>query len=380
MNSVKAIALKVLLWAAMIGALALSVYCFCIVFSTDSESQGNLYIVFGTLLLIMSLTLLQFASVGLYNEMNDKVKMVTNRHGLGLDQIFKAFGQLETCLGTPWMGRVQSVRGKVIIFGPNSDGEYVHIQTFGKGRVSVAFNEFPAWLKPREEDAWRLEAAEAPDRLDDIIRHRFGSASILSELAKRLQAFLDTGVADLTPIGIGPKEKIYLFDESFTWNGQDFFLSDIDGNAVLKIAAPIPCKTFHIRNADGAEVFMLTKRVFHILPTYDLFEQGRRIGRMKKRFIFHHDHFVADTARGKLEMRSLNAMFGSNYQVRLNGKQIGTVARKLNVEFTNIVFDNFIISVSAPEYLPLMAAMGVMAAREAQRDKVETAATMADGD
>jgi hypothetical protein len=64
--------------------------------------------------------------------------------------------------------------------------------------------------------------------------------------------------------------------------------------------------------------------------------------------------------------------------VKLDGKQIGTVARKLNIDLGNIIFDNFVISVRDPRYLPLMAGMAVMVARQAQRDKVETAVTLAD--
>ena len=382
MNLLRLILTKVALWACTIGTLVLSVYCFVVVFSTDIESQYNLYITYGTLLLIASFTFLQFACASIYNEMNDTVKTATNKNGVGLDQIFEAFKDLETCFGKPWRGKLKPLGNKAILFGPNSEGEYIYVHAFGKGRVSIAQNDQPSYILPKKRDEWRLEVTEAPDvpdRLDDIIRYQFVTASILPELTRRIQEFLDTGIADLSPMGIGKSELVYIFNEEFTWNGQDFSLFDTDGNEEIRVVAPIPCKTFRLfEPQSGEEVFMLTKRIFHIMPTYDLFESGRKIGRMKKRLIFHHKHFVAETPRGKLEMRNMNATIGSNYQVRLGGKQIGTVARILNVELSNIVFDNYVISVTAREFLPLMAAMGVMAAREAQRDKIDEVVSLAD--
>jgi len=382
MNLLKSILSKMILWAGAIGSLGLSIYCFVIVFSTDVESESDLYITFGTLLLIASIVFLQFACVSIYNEMNDTVKTATNKNGIGLDQIFAAFKDLETCLGRPWRGKINPLKKDVILFGPNSEGEYIYIHTFGKGRISIAQNNQPGYIIPPKEEEWRLEAADAPDipdRLDDIIRYQFVSAFILPELTRRMQDFLDGGPADLSPMGIDQSEQLYLFEEEFTWNGQDFYLFDTDGNEKIRISAPIPCKTFRLYDPENdVEIFKLTKRIFHIMPTYDLYESGQKIGRMKKRLIFHHKHFVADTSRGKLELRNMNATIGSNYQVRLDGKQIGTVARILNIELSNIVFDNFIISSAKPEYLPLMTAMGVMAAREAQRDKVDEVVSLVD--
>jgi len=379
MKYLKSLLIKLLLWAATLGSFGLCCYYFYVGFIAETDSEMTLYITYATLLLIGSITCLQFACTSLYNSMNDMVKMVTNPKEVGLDAVFEAFKELDTALGKPWIGKVKPIRNNVIIFGPNADGEYVYIDTFGKGSINVAFNAIPSYIRPRKEDEWRLEAAPVPETLADVIRYRFVTACILPELAKRVQEFVDTGIADLTPLGIDQNEEIYIFDEEFSWVGQEFHLFDVDENEKLAVHALVPCKTFSITEPGGEEeLFGLTKRIFHIMPTYDLFDRGRKIGRLKKRFIFDHVHFVGDTTLGRLELRSMNATIGSNYQVKIDGKQVGTVARKLNIELGNVIFDNFIISVSAPRFLPLMAAMAVMVARQAQRDKVETAVTLAD--
>ena len=377
--NLKSILIKVLLWVATFGTFGLSCYYFYVGFIAETDSEMTLYITYATLLLIASITCLQFACTSLYNSMNDRVKLVTNGNEVGLDAVFDAFKELDTALGKPWRGKVKSVRGTPIIFGPNLDGEYIYVHTFGKGTLAVGFSDIPSYLRPGDGDEWRLEEQEPPESLEDVIRYKFTTACIMPELAQRIQEFVDSGVADLTSLGIDQNEEIYIFDEEFSWVGQEFQLFDVDENVKLVVNALVPLKTFAVYEPGRAdELFSLTKRIFHIMPTYDLFDRGRKIGRMKKRFIFHRVHFVGDTALGKLELRSMNATIGSNYQVKLDGKQIGTVARKLNIELTNVIFDNFIISASNTKYLPLMAGMAVMVARQAQRDKVETAVTMMD--
>ncbi len=379
MHLLKSILIKILLWAATFGSFIFCCYYFYLAFIVDTDSEMTLYTTYATLLLITSFTCLQFACASIYNSMNDTVKMVTNPKEVGLDAVFNAFEGLETILGKPWIGKIKSIRNKVIIFGPNVYGEYIYIDTFGKGSINVAFSDRPSFIRFGEEDKWRLDSQPEPETLEDVIRYSFVSACILPELAKRVQEFVNTGEVDITPLGIDQDEKIYIFDEDFSWKGQEFTLFDVDENEMLEVKALVPCKTFSItKPGSEEELFGLTKRIFHFMPTYDLFEKGHIIGRLKKRFIFHHVHFVGDTALGLLELRSMNATLGSNYQVKLDGKQIGTVARKLNIDLGNVIFDNFIISSRAPEYLPLMAGMAVMVARQAQRDKVETVVTLAD--
>ncbi|WP_320171232.1 hypothetical protein [Maridesulfovibrio sp.] len=379
MNLLKSVLIKTLLWAATFGSFALSCYYFYVGFIVDTDSEMTLYVTYATLLLIASITCLQFACTSLYNSMNDGVKMVNNPKEVGLDAIFEAFRELETSLGKPWIGKIKSIRNKVIIFGPNADGEYIYIDTFGKGSINVAFSDRPSFIRFGEADKWRLEAQAQPESLEDIIRYTFVTACILPELAQRVQEFVDTGIADLTTLGIDRNEELYIFDEDFSWTGQEFTLFDVEENEKLEVKALVPCKTFSITEPGGEkELFSLTRRIFHFMPTYDLFKEGQKIGRFKKRFIFHHVHFVGDTTIGKLELRSMNATLGSNYQVKLDGKQVGTVARQLNINLGNVVFDNFVISAGRAEYLPLMAGMAVVVARQAQRDKVETVVSMAD--
>ncbi|OEU69417.1 MAG: hypothetical protein BA863_13130, partial [Desulfovibrio sp. S3730MH75] len=210
-------------------------------------------------------------------------------------------------------------------------------------------------------------------------RYKFSATYMLPVLVQKISQFRDKKSADLTPILLDKDVQIYMFDEEFRWTGQDFYLCDPQGNQEMRIVSQIPYKTFNIYDAESEEnIFTLTKRIFHILPHYDMYANGQKIGRIKKTLCLHHDYFVADTIYGKLELKKMNAMFGANYQVMIDGAPIGTIAEKMNLNIANVLFDNYVLTVNDPKYLVLMAAMSVMAARESRRDQVRDTHTMSD--
>lgn len=67
---------------------------------------------------------------------------------------------------------------------------------------------------------------------------------------------------------------------------------------------------------------------------------------------------------GKLELTEYAGSIGHNFCVTLNGKTLGTILDNLDLKMENIVFDNAVIIAYEEKYLPLLAAMAVMAARE----------------
>lgn len=366
---------------AAIGLFVLSLNYLAEGFSPGEADVATWPIVASTLLFILALVALQFFNPGLYNKFNDSVKLVVNSHGASLGEIFDAFKGMETAWGTPWVGKISTISKDVIILGPNPEEEYVFIRPVLGIFISVNFSAMTSRLRPASEDAWRLKQTERPKSTEGIIRYSFGSACLLPTLIDRLQGFFSSGKADNSALGMDSKEEIYLFNEEFKWTGQDFHLLDADLNPALTVTSQLPCKTFHIYETDSdQERFMLTKRLFHIFTTYDLYQDGSKFCRLKRRLVLHHTYFSGKTSQGKLELIRMNAMFGSNYQVKLAGKQIGTIARKLNATLGNIVFDNFVLSVSDKKWLPLMAGMSVMVARQAQREKVTDAVTLSDMD
>ena len=77
----------------------------------------------------------------------------------------------------------------------------------------------------------------------------------------------------------------------------------------------------------------------------------------------------ANIDRGKQELTEYAGSIGHNYCVTLNGKTLGTILDNLDLKMENIVFDNAVIIAYEEKYLPLLAAMAVMVARELARDR-----------
>ncbi|WP_027178458.1 hypothetical protein [Maridesulfovibrio bastinii] len=364
---------KILLYLAFIVCLVLGIYLLYLNFITEGDVQMDSKIIGGTLLVIAAFVFLQFANLDLYNEMNDLIQMVSNSREATVRDLFAAFEGLETPLGAPWMGQIKSLDDEFIIFGPDANGEFIYIGSFDD-YFALALGDSPEMIEDFDE-----ESVENND--GEILKYSFDSITLLEQLTTRFQAFLDGDAADTSVIASAPAEGgVYYFNEEFKLNGQDFHLLDSNGDPCLKIISKIPCKTFRIYDGSENEIFKLTKRIFHFLPTYDFYEGGKKLCRLKKRLVLHHDNFIGKTPYGLLELKSINATIGANYKVLLDGEQLGTISRKLNADLENIVFDNYVLSVNNNDQLPLMAALGVMAAREAKRDLMSTTETYIDVD
>lgn len=83
-----------------------------------------------------------------------------------------------------------------------------------------------------------------------------------------------------------------------------------------------------------------------------------------------HNTFTMKTSEGELNMRSVNATIGHNYQVLLDGEVVGNICEKLNLTRQNIVFDNFVLYVRDEKYRLVITAMAVMVSREMARERV----------
>ena len=75
-------------------------------------------------------------------------------------QLQKAFADVETQLGYPWIGKISTIRQDVLIYGPTEDGFVVYgYYQFGRFYVSGSTNE----LFPKPEEAEKQVVNEVPD-------------------------------------------------------------------------------------------------------------------------------------------------------------------------------------------------------------------------
>ncbi len=381
MRKLKSVLWTLFVYAAMIVMLYYAFRILVLEVISDNPDIDTFNIVIATLLIIAAITLFQFSSQNVYNSFNDVVKAIFDTNGVTLQEVYDYFKDMETVLGKPWLGKIKTIKGQSIIFGPNEDDEFIYIHGYGNESFFVSFSSSTDFIVAPQKEKWRLKQNNVDIENDiDIIRYKFGSACLLQQLTDRITAFVETKEAETSSLGLGTEEKIYLLYEDFKFTGQNFVLCDVDEKEILGVSSIFPNFTFHIREPEHKEdLFRLKKRFFHIMPHYDFYENGYRTGRIEKKIVFHHTYFAGDTSYGKLELRSMNAMFGANYQVFLNGNQIGTIASNLNINLSNIIFNNFVIAVTDERYRTLMTALTVIAAQQQKSDR-ENFIEISDGD
>ena len=122
-------------------------------------------------------------------------------------------------------------------------------------------------------------------------------------------------------------------------------------------------------DTENTEVFRLEKQIGHALPTYRFYRNGELYGVLEKQFSLVRDAFTMEVQEGTLTLREYAGTVGHNFQVTLNGTLLGGIMDNLDLTINNLVFDNAFLLVYQKEYLPLLAAMAVMVARELARDK-----------
>ena len=110
-------------------------------------------VVLGTLLLIAGLTLCISAS-----------PQSVNRNCPA------AFAEVDTPLGKPFLGRIKTIDGDVMIWGPNARDEYVYLYRSRSGRyLHLSSNIFPEWITtPIPAGEKKDEPLDMPELLADL--------------------------------------------------------------------------------------------------------------------------------------------------------------------------------------------------------------------
>ncbi len=344
-----------------------SIFIFFVGYETALEVP---IMILGTLIMIAGVVMFLMSSDKAYNESVSSVRKMSNSRNISINDFYQAFKDQDTTLGTPWLGKITTIKHKCLIFGPTEEGSILYLH---KMLGSFYLSESTAgWIAGPDEELWRLNPREKnPNFLsdEDIISYSFLAHSALDDIFVVLQEFCQTG--RITNFNSNSTAgKIYRFDEDFKLSGQAFYLRDFDGNPIYEIEATYPLKTFHLRDLrTGEEILKITKRLLHMTDHYDFYLNGKPYASFKQKVNLMFDQFLMDTPDGKFEMKSINDKVGINYTVKRNGTIIATIADRFNFTAHNIVFDNFVLQVREEKYLPLITAFAAMAAREARRDQ-----------
>ena len=105
-------------------------------------------VVIGTIVLIAGGALWIAASPKSFNETTDGMKMVPCPKEMTIEELYRGIRGMSTALGAPYIGRVKTIPGDTILFGPDADGWFAYVYKSLDGRsFYAALSDFTATIE-----------------------------------------------------------------------------------------------------------------------------------------------------------------------------------------------------------------------------------------
>ena len=353
---------KVLFCLAGIAMIVFAVYA---LIKEDFNGKG---LGIFSLNLIYGLAMQYYAFSGAMNYAVDGIKQ-SEEVSAPIEALYDAFKDVDTPMGRPWIGKVKNVEGDCILYGPTDKGSFLYgYYLFG----TFTFGASPLTSMLQDPEDARIHTVETKWDRDD-----FGKGQLYHLLSRMLPDFYismfenyaKTGRAacDFADLFENKTPNVYVFDEIFAVVHQKYNLLDMNGDPKYYLHGTFPFWTFRLEDAsDGREIVKSKRIIWHILfPTYDIYLNGEKYGRMRWLFRLLRTKFRMQTKDGEIMVREMTATIGDQFGVYRNGALIGTISQKLGLTslgtfVRDMVFDNFVIMVFDEKDLPLTAALSVM--------------------
>ena len=353
---------KIVLCLAGIAMMVFAVYA---LIKEDFSGKGmGLF----TLNLIYGLAMQYYAFNKAMNYAVDGIKQ-SDEVTASIEELYNAFKDIDTPMGRPWTGRVRNVENDCIIYGPTDSGSFLFgYYLFG----TFTFGASPLTTMLEEPDKAAIHTVSTKWDRDDFEMgqlYHFLSRMLPDFYISMFENFSRTGTAscDFEDLFESKTPNVYVFDEKFALMHQKYNLLDLSGNPRYYLHGVFPFWTFRLESvADGKEIVKSKRIIWYILfPTYDIYLNGEKYGRMRWMFRILRTKFRMKTRDGEIVVREMTATIGDQFGVYKNGALIGTISQKIGLSslgtlVKDMVFDNFVIMVFDDRDLPLVTALSVM--------------------
>lgn len=324
----------------------------------------------GTVVLILGLAMFNMGSPADYNAMVDGVGMIAMDKPRKIEEFYESFKDLPTPLGSGWLGKFSTSPYTSLIFGPDSQGQYLYFYLSGDGNVGyVGYSVLEEAISERLTEPVILPQEDVGESLAEHLCYHSDLFLMRDWLQESLENFVKTGMP-LPFQGLRPSE-IYTFSEDFKLTGQHFTVENGEGELCYTVEGTAPLVKLRVLDNRGTEVFTMTKQLAKAFVTYKFYREGALYGTLEKQLDLVRDRFQMEIPEGTLELREYGGTVGHNYKVTLNGNMLGAIMDNMDLTIENVVFDNAFLIVYEKQWLPMLVAMAVMAAREMARDRAQ---------
>lgn len=329
---------------------------------------STFWISFGTVVLIIGIAIFMMGSPQDYNSITDAVKMIGLDKERTIGEFYEAYKEIQTPLGSAWLGYFYTSPYKSMIFGPDDRGQFIYFYLNSAGNIGYIGYSFldNAIKKKLTESVYPPVTDLGADTAGHLCYHT-DVFFFQDWLKASIENYVKT--EQVIPFMDASPSEVYTFTEDFKLTGEHFEVQDKDQNTVYIVDGTMPLINLYIHDTEGNEIFKMTKEIGHALATYRFFYRGEPYGVLEKQFTFVRDTFTMDINEGRLELTEYAGTIGHNYKVTLNGTLIGAIMDDMDITIENIVWDNAFLIVHDRKYLPLITAMAVMVTRELARDE-----------
>lgn len=326
------------------------------------------FIIVGTVVLIIGVAVFMMGTPKDYNSMTDTYIMIGMDRARKIEEFYEAFKNVQTPLGSAWLGTFYTSIYKNMIFGPDTRGQYVYFYLSDRGNVGyIGYSFLNSMIKGHlTEPVYPPQENLGEDTMGHICYHT-DIFTFQDWLKQSIERYLETG--QIIPFQDTDPSEVYTFSEDFKLTGRKFEVQDKDKNTVYVVDAIEPFLNLYIYDTNDNEIFKMTKEVGHALATYRFYYRGEPYGVLEKQFTFVRDEFTMDIKDGTLQLVEYAGTVGHNFNVKLNGRLIGAIMDNMDLTIENVIWDNAFLIVHDKEYLPLLVAMAVMVTRELARDE-----------
>lgn len=154
-------------------------------------------IIVPTLVIIVAVALWLAASPEAYNAAVEGVRMLSCPAELTVEKLAGDIAALDSPLGTPYLARIKFVPGKSLVFGPDSEGEYLYIYKNAQGApLYLAANPESAFIEERLTKPLRAPYEPRPGETgEELIIDRPDTDTLLDELTDAVSGWIETGTA-----------------------------------------------------------------------------------------------------------------------------------------------------------------------------------------
>ena len=140
---------------------------------------------FATVVLIIGVAIWMLGSPGDYNVGDNGVIMITMEEPKKIEEIYEAYRKIETPLGSCYLGKITTMKQHALIWGPNSEGEYLYFWLNDSGIVGyLGYSGLDGLISKHitEPDFPIKEVSEAnKDIVDNVTENNAAEENVIGE-------------------------------------------------------------------------------------------------------------------------------------------------------------------------------------------------------